>query len=573
MGVNRVIENFQNLNRINVFPVADGDTGTNLVRTLQGALKRISGRHPGLGRLSQKLSESLLIEAKGNSGVILSQFFFGLAEGLSEKIRVEAREFSEAFKKAVKTTYSAVENPKEGTILTVMRAAADGMEEAASEKKDVVSAMERALNLAQKTLKETPKYLPILKEKGVVDAGGLGFTLLLEGFVEGLKGKEVKEPEIQTVPTFTPNSYQEAQDSRYMYCTEGIIRGRNLNPEAIKESLREYGDSLLVAGTGGLVHVHIHTDTPEFVFDKFNSIGILKARKVDRMKPPCLNPPGKVAVITDSTADIPHKIQRDFGICVVPLNVIIGEQNFKDGVEISRREIGLLERDEVPITTSQPAIDEYLYYYKGALLHSEGAIVLTLSSGLSGTYRSAVAAKKILDEDKIRVFDTKSVSIGEGLLAMRAAEMSKRGYSLEEIIERLSELRNKQILYFTFRDFHFIVKSGRISWSQGKLAQFLHIRPIMILEDGREIRRVSQAFGQKNLINKIINRLKDDLRTDGLYDVGVAHTMASEIPGIVREKLKRYIRIRHFVSNLVTPVLSIHAGPGAWGVFVLPVEE
>jgi len=574
MGVKRVIENLQHLNRINVFPVADSDTGTNLTRTLEGALKRIPGKYPGVGQLSRKLSESLLMEAKGNSGVILSQFFLGLAEGFGEKMRVGAKELSEAFKKAVRITYSAIENPREGTILTVMKAAADGIGEGASEKKDIVSAMERALKVAQKALKDTPKYLPILKKRGVIDAGGLGFTLFLEGFIEGLKSKEEEEPEVEPLPTLISRGHQEAVDSKFTYCTEGIIRGKNLNFEAIKKSLREFGDSLLVAGGGELIHAHIHTDTPEKVFDRLLSFGTLEARKVDMMKPPCSNPPGKIAVITDSTADLPYEIQKEMGICVVPLNVIIGKESFKDSIEISRREIlNLLKSAEIPITTSQSSVDEFLTYYREALKNAEGVIVVTLSGGLSGTYQSAVSAQRILNQDQVVVFDSKAASIGEGLLAMRAAELSRKGLNLGEIVERLNHLREKLIFYFTFKDFRYIVKSGRISWSQGKIAQFLHIRPILILKDGKEIKRISQAFGYKNLIKKLIKRLQKDLEPGGLYDVGVAHALVPEIPQIIRERLKGYIRIRHFVSRIVTPVLSIHAGPGAWGVFVLPVEE
>ncbi len=575
LGARRVVENVNKLNRINVFPVQDGDTGTNLTLTLERALHRATDTYGGVGSFVKKLSESLLIEAKGNSGVLLSQFFLGFAEALGENVKVSVHEFSEAFKRAVRATYDAIENPKEGTILTVMRAASDGMAEGIGEGRDFVEAMERALRMARKALRDTPKYLPILKEKGVVDAGGLGFTLLLEGFVEGLKGKDYEEEDTaRPIPRLQRSGHQSAVDSRYTFCTEALLRGKELRKERVKEILRDLGDSILVAGDESVIHIHIHTDRPSEVFDRVLSFGSLEERKVDRMKPPCLNPPGRVAVLTDTTCDLPDDIINSYGICVVPLTVIIGEESFKDGVEVSRKEIiEILSDDRINVSTSQPSIDEYVTFIEEALKNAEEVIIVSLSKGLSGTFQSALSAAKIVGDGKVRVFDSMAASIGEGLLALRAAELSREGYSLLEIYERLERLREELIFYFTFRDFHYIVRSGRISWSQGKIAQLLNIRPILILEHGKEIKRVSQSFGEKRLIDKLVKLLRRRVKPNMRYDVGVAHALVPGIPEILKERLKKFIQIRHFIMNVVTPVLSIHAGPGAWGVFLLPIDE
>lgn len=278
------------VNALNVFPVPDGDTGTNMSLTLNAAVKELErAANDEIGRLTTLLARGSLMGARGNSGVILSQFFRGFADGLSQvKLEASGDDLARAFVAASQTTYRAVMKPVEGTMLTVARIAAESAEEAAEKGQDASGVIKAALNGAQKSLADTPNILPVLKEAGVVDAGGQGLVCIFEGFWAGLTTSPEDMEEItleQRVPV-RESAELPRLDGTVManrYCTEFIILGEGIVPEEVREELEPRGESVIVVGDDQVTKVHIHTDQPGTVLQLCGELGNLTEIAIDNM--------------------------------------------------------------------------------------------------------------------------------------------------------------------------------------------------------------------------------------------------------------------------------------------------
>ena len=278
------------VNALNVFPVPDGDTGTNMSLTLNAAVKELErAENNEVGRLTTLLARGSLMGARGNSGVILSQFFRGFSDGLAHvKGEATGEDIAHAFDSASKTTYRAVMKPVEGTMLTVARVAAEAAEEAAEEGADASAVIKAALLGAQKSLADTPNILPVLKEAGVVDAGGQGLVCIFEGFWAGLTTSPEEMEEIlaeQGTPEKEAVDFSRLGEEVLVnkYCTEFIILGEGIDPERIRAELESKGDSMIVVGDEYVTKVHIHTDHPGQVLQFCGDLGNLTEIAIDNM--------------------------------------------------------------------------------------------------------------------------------------------------------------------------------------------------------------------------------------------------------------------------------------------------
>jgi len=291
-GAARYLEkNKEQVNALNVFPVPDGDTGTNMYLTLAAALKEAMQGPDDLPKVAAAASTGSLMGARGNSGVILSQLFRGAAQALANCQTAGPKDVAQALVEATRTAYRAVMKPVEGTILTVARLAARKALAAARDGGDVEAVLRAALAGAREALDKTPSLLPVLHEAGVVDAGGQGLVLILEGALAGLTGREVG-PTAGTVPAasraveplFPAKEESTPQNITFGYCTEVLLRGHELDAGAIREKLGRHGDSLLVVGDAEAVKVHIHTNHPGQVLEELLSYGTLHDIKIDNMR-------------------------------------------------------------------------------------------------------------------------------------------------------------------------------------------------------------------------------------------------------------------------------------------------
>lgn len=299
----RLNKNAEFINSLNVFPVPDGDTGTNMSLSFASGSKYVSeSTSASVGDLAQSLAKGLLMGARGNSGVILSQVFRGFAKSVSNKKELTPQDLAQALQGGVETAYKAVMKPQEGTILTVARKSAEAAKKVAKDGGDIVAVMKDTYEAAEAALKTTPDLLPVLKEVGVVDSGGQGLTFVYQGFYDALSGNvrddEVHKPSpVEMDEMVSAEHHKSAQgklnteDIKYGYCTEIMVRlgaGRlvekKFDYDEFRGYLAEIGDSLLVIADDEVVKVHVHTEHPGMVLSYGQKFGSLIKVKVDNMR-------------------------------------------------------------------------------------------------------------------------------------------------------------------------------------------------------------------------------------------------------------------------------------------------
>ena len=296
LGSKNLAKNAEKINALNVFPVPDGDTGTNMNLSMSsGAKETAANVVENIGELGKSFSKGLLMGARGNSGVILSQLFRGMSQHIADKKEVNAKEFAEAIQNGVSIAYKAIIKPVEGTILTVAREAAEAGLKAAENTASVVEVMEAIYVEAQASLKRTPELLPILKEVGVVDSGGQGLVCVYQGFVAALKGEKIEG--LEAVETNVVDmqfeddhdmDFMSPEDIVYGFCTEFTVRldkeKKEFNEDKFREDMSKFGDSLLVISDSEYVKIHVHTETPGDVFNYGQQYGELIKIKSDNMR-------------------------------------------------------------------------------------------------------------------------------------------------------------------------------------------------------------------------------------------------------------------------------------------------
>ena len=401
-GYRNLKKNTDAINQLNVFPVPDGDTGTNMVRTFGGGLQAVSAEMQHVGEYMHTLSQAVLLSARGNSGVIFSQFVSGLARGFSGCDRVSFPDFVRAFDCAREDAYRAILTPTEGTILTVIREAAAFLQ--GSDFDDLRTGFEALLEQMKKTLQKTPELLPVLKEAGVVDSGGAGLVCFVEGMVAHLSGKTVEDtPELfdTVAPSAVTGSFGPDSVLEYGYCTEFILQLMNAKTDltafdlkTFLEPLEAMGDSIVAGANGGIVKLHIHTFTPEKVLEYGRRFGEFVTLKIENM-----------SVQHSEAAPKAEKSKEHLKYAVVA--VVAGE-----GITDYFRSIGANEIIDGG-QTNNPSVDDFLAAFRR--LDAEHIIVLPDNSNVVMTARQA---SQLYKEADVRVIPTKSVVEGCSALSM-----------------------------------------------------------------------------------------------------------------------------------------------------------
>jgi DAK2 domain fusion protein YloV len=318
------------VDRLNVFPVPDGDTGTNMYLTLMSAVRE-GEKHAQnqIGPVVKALSTGSLMGARGNSGVILSQIFRGIAKVLEHKEQANATDVADALAFGSSTAYKAVMKPVEGTILTVIKEISSACQEAAQKETDIIAVLLHGIERGNVILQKTPQMLPILREAGVIDAGGQGLLFFLQGFVNGLASdNEIVLAEYQTSSTTQADLARDDITLDFQYCTETLIRGEDLDCDDIKDHLAPLGDSMLVVGGGDIVKVHIHSNHPGKVLESCLQFGALSDIKINNM----LEEVHEHKLITQADQLQPEPVQDSIGLVAVAAG---------DGVEEILKSLGV----------------------------------------------------------------------------------------------------------------------------------------------------------------------------------------------------------------------------------------
>jgi len=571
-----VVAGRDELNRINVYPVPDGDTGTNFshtVRSIADALHRL-GDAP-LPEVTRTAAEASVRGARGNSGMMLSHFLLGFHEGIGQRVRVRSHELAAAIRRGFERLQEALEKPVEGTILSVAREAAKGAEQSASRQTDIAPMMRDTLARADEALQRTPDQLPVLKEAGVVDAGGKGFVRMLEGVVRLIeKGMHTTEVPAPSGDTLAPAALAAiAAEADFRFCTEALVRGDRLPSSAeARAALGGLGGSLLALRTADLLRIHIHTDDPETVFRLAASWGEVLTRKADDMREQhrlLTTATKRVAIVCDSACDLPDAVLDRYGIALVPLQVLFGDETFLDRVELQPAEFYRRLRGSGPApTTSQPSPAQFSATFEHARAEADGVVAVLLSSALSGTYANAEAARRTFAPGGVHLVDSRSASFGIGLLALRGAELADAGWDAAAIAAELERVRDQSGMFLTVDTLEYLLRSGRVSRVQSWLGGLLDMKPILSLDRDGKVIAAGRVRGQAALLERVCRLLDRALPTaHRRLRLAVAHADAPELAERVRAALAERYRPLDVLVSPATGVLAAHVGPGAWGVF------
>ncbi len=583
------------LNRINVFPVPDGDTGTNLALTLDAIAADLTGsRDREIGRVASSVARSAVLGARGNCGMMLSQFLLGFARGLEGRERVSAVEFGEALLAGSQSLDRAVENPVEGTILTVVRdsaSAAGGTPDAGADavSGDFTILMARVLAAANDSLARTPDLLPVLAEAGVVDAGAKGFVYMIEGVVGLIAHGEDADFAVPVVtagpdadaarPDWSPIGAMDHPlgEGTKRYCTEILVEGPDMPDErTVRAQLSDGSEELLVIRSEDILKVHLHTDHPAAAIDYCATLGTVTAHKAEDMFAQYEAARGAgadavrrpVGVLVDSGCDLPDAVLRAHGMHMVPLLLVDGDTTLRDRVDVTAEEFHRRLKSGGPLpTTSQPPPGQFAQAFERAAADSEVVIGVLLAASLSGIFKSAEHGTGLVPDLDIRLVDSQAASILAGLLALKAAELAEQGMAPEEIIAEVERVRGQSGIAFTVRNLDRLIASGRLSGFAGWLGGLLDLKPVLALGPDGKIRAMGKARGARRVQELLLEGILAEI-PPGTEKVrfGIVHAGAPE----VIEPLTAKLRARHpgaeILVSPITPVIATHLGLGAWGI-------
>lgn len=595
-GTGSIVVNAQELNAINVFPVPDGDTGTNMAgtaRAIAAALKGVTSR--GAGVVLRQAARSAMEGARGNSGAILAQFLQGLAHELGEEARVGARRLAQAATAAAEKTKKALRVPKEGTILTVLDDWAKALHAEAALSDDILKVFFSSLEAARASLERTRTMLPEMRKAGVVDAGAKGFVHLLEGVADLLKrGRQRLNRSDDASGAFLQSGAYEQSGDLHLepnatggprYCTEALLENSRQSIDTLRESLAELGDSLVVAGDEELARVHVHSDSPWAVFDLLDSCGETSGHKVDDMElqrrlvevQASAGRLRRCAIVTDTGCDLPADYLLEKGIVKVPALIRIGEVTRPDGPAMDLRAVHSKMRKEpdFSMSTSQPTAASFQRAFNLALSQAQEVLYIGLSSALSGTYQAGVAAA---EEYKGRVccFDSRSITAGQGALVEAAARLADSGLGAEEILTILEKRRADLELFVAVKDLRSLIRSGRLKGVKSLVLRKFGLRPILGTDAAGRAKNRGIYLGGKNASEALFASVKKMIRSATVESLQIVHVdarrEAETLAELCRAEAARYEtrggELRIQLSDM-GPLLASIGWLGALGVAVL----
>ena len=579
-GIHRVINEQETLNRINVFPVADGDTGTNLSLSLGaalGPLTRPGSKH--LGKMLADVADALLDGARGNSGAIVAQFFQGLSDSAGEVAQFSTHSFSEAVSLGSEYARDALADPQEGTILSVIAVFAQSLTQQTSKDAEhhFGSLLETAVAAAQKALTKTQEQLDVLRKAGVVDAGAKGFVLMLEGMAEFvIHGRITEKPDLADLhlEAGVVTMAGEAANFRYRFCTECIVTGNDIDRRKLRESLADLGDSLVLAGTKRKAKIHIHVNSPKDVFDLARRYGNVSGEKTDDMRQQQHSThkiKNNFAVITDSAADISDDDMERLDIHMVPVRIQFGDRGYLDKVSITAEEFfEELARNPVHPTTSQPSPGDFRRQFQFLASHFPDVISINLMPSVSGTLQAAQsAADRTIASGKIHVVDSRNASLGQGLLAVFAAECAQAGFDTITALAAINNMIPATCTFALVKDLRYAVRGGRVPAWLKRLSDLLRVTPVLRIRFDGRLLAGGALLGRSRRIAKFARFISKRMDTKIKLRIGIGHALCEDDAIELEHRLKN--ALPNIAGSFVTALgagIGAHAGPGTLAVAV-----
>tara|TARA_Y100000996_G_C22556625_1_gene655728 strand:+ start:2774 stop:4579 length:1806 start_codon:yes stop_codon:yes gene_type:complete len=581
-GITNIISKHEHLNKINVFPVPDGDTGTNLLFTLRPIIK-IEENHidSHFGKTLSIIANTAIDSARGNSGTIMAQYFIGMLESSEKLENLNNENISEVFDGGFNAAASAMSEPKEGTIITVMRDVSNALSSADYQESNMLDIFTDIHNVAKASLEKTPELMKLLKDAGVVDAGAAGYVDMIKGMLHYIEHEKIMNEDIidniQTDTSSEVNINEEYENSKFQFCTECIVENENISRKSLKQKLSDLGDSFILAGNKRKVKIHIHTNNPSKVFSICESFGEIKNQKADDMHAQIKSSHSsktKIAIVTDSACDISVDFHNK-NIHVVPVRYSFGDKEYIDKISQTSEEFyHELKTNPIHPKTSQPPAGDFINKFEYLSTHFESAISIHIPDKLSGTMASCKNAMKKIENFKVTIMDSLCASTGLGLIVDSASELSETIQNHEELVEKIQTLIQNTKIYLGIKNIDYAIKGGRVPKLKGLIAKSLNLKPILTTDEEGKLKSAGALFGSKNFHNRLAATILKKLDQNANYKFSISHSNAEdeghEIVEYIENNFDNTISI-----NLVDlgSALGVHAGPGSFAIGVQKIID
>lgn len=576
-GARKVIEHQVELNKINVFPVNDGDTGTNLASTIRAVIDSLHP-HKSYKITADRIAETTMVNARGNSGIIFAQFLYGMSCETGNFKTINVAQFAESIKNSVRYIYEAVANPVEGTMLTVIKDWANYIYDNRLRISDFNEIFLSSLSVLNKSLIETKTKLSVLAKANVVDAGAKGFVFFVEGITEFITHRNLKDLIQVKAETSVFEKIEETipEKVEFRYCTEALIKNSSIDSKILTATLEKYGNSIVVAGSERMRRLHVHTNTPAKLFDELRLTGTLAFQKADdmiRQSDAVYNRKWKIALVTDSTCDLPQQIMDEYQINMLPVHINFGENHYLDKITIQPEQFyALLEENKHYPKSAQVNEKTFTNLYSHLATHYDSVISIHVSDKLSGTFSSSQKAAQAISKEfnkPITAINSRNLSGALGLIVLRAAQAIEAGYSHDQVVEMTESWTDKVKIFVSVRDIKYLIRGGRLSATKGLIARILNINPIVSIDETGKAIVFDKAFNQKANMEKVMGYISKLVREKTTWNYIVLHANNIDAAVWYSERMEEITAKKPASVINISPVIGANAGIGAAAVALL----
>ena len=459
-------------------------------------------------------------------------------------------------------------------MITLLHDWAEALYEQRLKMNDFVELLSYSLHIAEKSLKDTPKKLAVLARAGVVDAGAKGFFDFLEGVVGFIKKGNIKailQAEVANLPR--PAEVLATRSSlTKRYCSEALLTGEAIDFETVQGLVKRAGESAIVAGSPQKLRLHVHTDAPADLFFELQKHGTIQDIKADdmlRQYEAAHERKSPVAILTDSSCDLPQSVLDDHQVHVIPFNLFFGESLFLDKITIFPGQFYdlLKTRREMPTSAQPPQanIQRALEFLVG---HYESVIAVTISGGLTGVYGQLLKAREALgpDASRVTVVNSRHLSVSEALIVLRVAEAIRAGRPFEAVSAEAEDWVAKTRLWVDIRTLKYMVRGGRVSPLKGLMAAALNIKPVVSLDTEGKAAILGKSFSRRQNMKKILGLIRTAAAGQRVWNYGIVHAQNPYRALRYADALEEILGKKAAFISDVSPVVGAHNGIGVVGV-------
>ncbi len=576
-GARKVIEHQVELNKINVFPVNDGDTGTNMASTIRAVVDSLHP-HRSYKITADRIAETTLENARGNSGIIFAQFLYGMSTETGNFKTITIKQFAESIKNSVRYIYEAVANPVEGTMLTVIKDWANYIYDNRNRMTDFNQLFISSFDVLNKSLIATKSKLAVLTKANVVDAGARGFVFFVEGIIDFIANSNLRDLIQIKAETAIFEKIEEVIPEKvdFRYCTEALIKNSSIDNKSLLHILEKHGTSIVIAGSEKMKRLHLHTNNPAGLFNELRSSGTLAFQKADdmiRQSEVVYNRKWKIALVTDSTCDLAQDLIDNYQINMLPININFGENHYLDKITIQPEQFyTLLKENKNYPKSSQVNEKSFTNLYSHLASHYDSVIAIHLSDKLSGTFNSSQKAATAISKEfnkPISVINSKNLSGALGLVILRTAQAIEAGYSHDQIVNMAENWTNHLRIFVSVRSIKYLVRGGRVSAVRGLIARMLNINPIVSMDESGKAIVFGKTFNLRANMEKVMVHITKISHEKTIWNYIVLHANNNDAAQWYSEKMETLTNKKPASVVNISPIIGANAGIGAAAVALL----